>query len=65
MTKVAADPKRGSSARSETSGEESVDELMPNEPPVAAWFDEVVKPNLPPDLPAPTFAPLHYSNTRK
>jgi len=30
-----------------------------------AWFNEVVKPNLPPDLPEPTFATLHYSNTKK
>jgi hypothetical protein len=29
-----------------------------------AWFNEVVKPHLPADLPAPTFTTLHYSNTR-
>jgi hypothetical protein len=30
-----------------------------------AWFNEVVKPNLPPGLPGPTFASVHYSNTKK
>ncbi len=30
-----------------------------------AWYNEVVKPNLPPGVPEPTFAPLHYTNTRK
>ena len=30
-----------------------------------AWFNEVVKPNLPAGLPEPTFATVHYSNTKK
>ena len=29
-----------------------------------AWFNEVVKPHLPPDTPAPKFAELHNSNTK-
>ncbi len=30
-----------------------------------AWFNEVIKPKLPPGLPEPTFARLHYTNTKK
>ncbi len=29
-----------------------------------AWFNEVVKPHLPPDTPEPTFAELHNSNAK-
>jgi len=29
-----------------------------------AWFNEVVKPHLPPDTPEPTFAELHNSNVK-
>ena len=29
-----------------------------------AWFNEVVKPHLPPDTPEPKFAALHNSNTK-
>jgi len=29
-----------------------------------AWFNEVVKPQLPPDTPDPKFAELHYSNVK-
>ncbi len=29
-----------------------------------AWFNVVVKPNLPPDLPDPTFSEIHNSNVR-
>jgi hypothetical protein len=29
-----------------------------------AWFNETVRPHLPPDVPEPTFAELHNSNTR-
>jgi hypothetical protein len=29
-----------------------------------AWFNEVVKPHLPPDTPEPKFAELHNSNTK-
>jgi Antibiotic biosynthesis monooxygenase len=30
-----------------------------------AWFNEVVKPQLPPDTPEPTFTELHNSNTKE
>ena len=29
-----------------------------------AWFNEVVKPHLPPDTPEPKFAELHNSNAK-
>ena len=29
-----------------------------------AWFNEVVKPHLPPDTPEPKFAEVHNSNTK-
>jgi hypothetical protein len=29
-----------------------------------AWFNEVVKPHLPPDTPKPKFAELHNGNTK-
>lgn len=29
-----------------------------------AWFNTAVKPQLPPDMPDPTFADLHNSNTK-
>jgi hypothetical protein len=29
-----------------------------------AWFNEVVKPQLPPGTPDPTFTEVHFSNTK-